>query len=70
METRIPIRGAHIGFVSARSDRPVSSEQRERILQALDGVFAEAPVERGEHIVYNIGDTGVDFIAQRRIPRK
>lgn len=61
----VPLVGGFNKMLPVRTRSPIPKELVVRCVQELSGVAVEAPVEKGEVIIANILDTGVDLIASR-----
>ncbi|RLF81320.1 molybdopterin oxidoreductase [Thermococci archaeon] len=52
-----------------RTAEPVPQEKIKDVIDALKEVVVEAPVKMGQVILKNVGNTGVDVIAERDMER-
>ena len=67
--TTVRILGAKYPRLPVRTSEPVPKEKIEEVIKALTGVVVEAPVKRGQIIMKNVANTGVDVIAERDLER-
>lgn len=67
LATSVPVRGSAARMVSVRLSGPVPREMIFPVLAEVRKLRPEAPVRRGQVLVANVLDTGVDVIATRTV---
>ena len=65
--TRVKIKEAALGHLAIRSDVPVTEEEKEKLQKLISKIEIYPPIEKGQLVIFNLGGTGVSFLAQRRI---
>lgn len=65
--TMIKLKNASIGKLSVKSDRGLTDEEKEISGELLSGIILEPPIEAGSVVVKNLGNRGINFIAQRKV---
>lgn len=65
--TRVKIKDAAVGHLAIRSDIPVTEEEKEKLQKLIQKIELYPPIESGQLVIYNLGGTGVSFLAQRRV---
>lgn len=65
--TRVKIMEANVGHLAIRSDIPVTEEEKAKLQKMIARIKLYPPIESGQLVIFNLGGTGVSFLAQRRI---
>jgi len=64
----VVIRGAAIPRLPVKTSGEIPKDLVRSAAAALNGVIAQAPVQRGDVVLRNVCSSGVDFIATRDLP--
>ncbi|MCI5675321.1 MAG: DUF1667 domain-containing protein [Ezakiella sp.] len=65
--TKIRIKNAPVGHLSIKSDIKIDDKEKEKLQGLISNMVIYAPVEAGQLVIYNLGESGVSFLAQRRV---
>lgn len=66
--TTVAIRGGRWPRLPVKTSQPVAKNQVKAICRALHQLALSAPVKRGDVVMADILDTGVDVVATRDMP--
>jgi CxxC motif-containing protein len=67
---QLPVKNGHMKRLAVRTETPVGEALSERIEALLKTVTLTAPVEAGATVLKNVGGTGVDLVATRKMPAR
>lgn len=67
---QLPVKNGHMKRVAVRTDAPIGEDLSGVIEAALKSVTLTAPIEAGEAVLTNVGGTGVDLVATRKMPAR
>lgn len=65
----VRILNARYPRLPVRTSEPVPKEKIKEVINNLKNVVVKAPVKKGQIIVQNVANTGVDIIAERDMER-
>ncbi len=63
----IRIKGSRIKRLPVKTDRAIPKEMIFKIMEVLNGIEVEAPINLGDIIIFNVLDTGVNIVATRSV---
>ncbi|MFA5289429.1 MAG: DUF1667 domain-containing protein [Candidatus Izemoplasmatales bacterium] len=66
----IPVVHGDQSMVSVKTDQDIPKGKIREVMYALKDLTVEAPVEIGQIILANVGETDVNIIATKRVGRK
>jgi len=66
----VPVENGHMKRMALRTDQPIGLSLSERVEAVLKAEVVKAPVEAGTTVFSNVGGTGVDLIATRKMPAR
>ncbi len=67
VSTSLPVVGGEYAMVSVRPDAPIPKDMVMTAMQSLQGVSLAAPVKRGQVVIENWLQMGVNLIATRTV---
>lgn len=65
LETKLPTVDGKM--VAVRSTEPITKDKQQKCLQAIADIILETPVIKGERIVQDTADCGVDIVAEETV---
>jgi CxxC motif-containing protein len=66
----VPVENGYMKRMALRTDEPIGERLSEIVEAALKPVVVTAPVEAGATVFRNVGGSGVDLIATRKMPAR
>ncbi|MBM3309206.1 MAG: DUF1667 domain-containing protein [Candidatus Altiarchaeales archaeon] len=66
----VKVTQGEIPLVSVKTKNPVPKTRIKEVMNVIKKARVKAPVEMGDVIIKNVGNTGVDLIATRKVNRK
>ncbi|MDK9711643.1 DUF1667 domain-containing protein [Acidaminobacter sp.] len=66
----VPVENGHMKRMALRTEVPIGESLSEIIEAALKPAAVKAPVEAGATVFRNVGGSGVDLIATRKMPAR
>jgi len=63
----VEVEGGEFKTVPIKTERDIPKEKIYQCIQLLKGIKVKAPVNIGDVIIENVGDTGVNIIATRKV---
>jgi len=70
LTTSIWVKDGDYKLVSVKTDRPIPRERIPEALEKLRGMVVNAPIAIGQVIIENIGETGANIVATRKVERQ
>ena len=67
---QLPVKNGHMKRLAVRTGIPVGEALSDRIETLLKTVTLTAPIEAGATVLTNLGGTGVDLVATRKMPTR
>lgn len=65
--TTVKLKNSNLGHLSIKSDISISESEKEKVSTLLKDYVLEPPINSGALVIYNIGNLGISFLAQRKI---
>ena len=66
----VPVENGHMKRMALRTEAPIGESLSEVVEAALKSEVLKAPVEAGATVFRNVGGSGVDLIATRKMPAR
>ncbi len=63
--TTVKIKDAKWPRIPVRTEESISLDKVKEVIEAVEGVVVEAPIEKGEIVINDVADTSVNIIAER-----
>ena len=65
--TQVNVINSSKGHLSVKSDREIDESEKEECKELLKSITLEPPIGANEVVIENLGNTGINFISQRKI---
>ena len=69
LTSTVIVEGAALTRLPVKTSTDIPKQDLLRVMRLLDGFSVNAPVEVGDVLIANIGGTGADLVATRRMPK-
>lgn len=65
--TQVNLVNSSKGHLSVKSDRELTEAEKEECKELLKSITLEPPIAANKVVIENLGNTGINFISQRKI---